>query len=674
MVMLTRVIRFIRRGNGIVLTDVEYADSTSNTTAPETGWQTDAPQWVNGHFIWTRTHIVYSDGMDVYSKPVCLPSGKGIAKITEEYYKSSSPTQLEGDEWNTTVPQWEDRYYIWTRSFIEYTDGTTYTTPAVCSTGASGPAGRGIASTTRQWAISKNGTDKGYEEVYLWNKSWFTYSPAVSTDYPYLWRRSKNVYTDTTEDKEWRYECIGKLGDKGIDGNGSEWIYYRNNSKTFDGGVTKNPSKWEISQEDDYIVENSGWTDEPMGVSEDWLYEWISVRKKTNGKWGGYSEPKIWHRFAKDGEKGATLRGPQLWRDCPDGYSFQAGGKGEEYKDVVLYGEEGSEIPYSCIKSHAKTATNYPGSVADANNGYWQQGDIVELVATKILLSKYALIENLGASAIEMRDEDGNVVFEAVDGEVTCNSGTFTNVDVTGKITATSGKIGNVSISSTGAITTPYFQVSADGKLYCISADVSGKIAASSGNIGGITINTDGIAAYTEGENGNQYGFSLKKDGSLVCNKAQITGKLYAEEGEFSGNCKIGGLFYRKSVVINNDNANDYGKFNEVNNIFALDLTKTGFNVQLELSGKIVIVILPNDESFIGAEVQIVNLCTKLDGTHIVIWVDAMVNGTTAGGRSHTVYFSSVATYKCIKYKSSVVWIPISQVRNDDNSSVNPLA
>ena len=39
------------------------------------------------------------------------------------------------------------------------------------------------------------------------------------------------------------------------------------------------------------------------------------------------------------GEKGVSLRGPQSWSDCATGYSFQAGGQGDTWKDVVLYGD-----------------------------------------------------------------------------------------------------------------------------------------------------------------------------------------------------------------------------------------------------------------------------------------------------------------------------------------------
>lgn len=135
------------------------------------------------------------------------------------------------------------------------------------------------------------------------------------------------------------------------------------------------------------------------------------------------------------GKQGPALRGPQAWSDCAVGYVFQSGANGEEYKDIVLYGNN----YYSCIKSHTKTASNNPGSATDTNSGLWKLADKLEIVATKILLAQYALVKNLGVEAIDMKDANGNIIFQAKDGNVTCNSGTFkngtfTNVKVIGSI------------------------------------------------------------------------------------------------------------------------------------------------------------------------------------------------------------------------------------------------
>lgn len=165
------------------------------------------------------------------------------------------------------------------------------------------------------------------------------------------------------------------------------------------------------------------------------------------------------------GEQGATLRGPQAWADCSVGYVFQAGGEDESWKDVVLYNNN----YYSCVKSHAKTASNYPGSAADVTNKYWQLGDKIELVATKILLTTYALVKNLGVEVIDMKDSNGNVIFQAKDGNVICNNGTFKNVKVGGVITANLFYGPTLSVTSASSRTYTIDPVNAPYNCYFIN-------------------------------------------------------------------------------------------------------------------------------------------------------------------------------------------------------------
>ena len=152
-----------------------------------------------------------------------------------------------------------------------------------------------------------------------------------------------------------------------------------------------------------------------------------------------------------DGERGPALRGPQAWSDCATGYAFKSGAKGEAWKDVVLYGNN----YYSCIKSHTKTASNYPGSTTDQSNGYWQLGDKIELVATKILLASYALVKNLGVESIDMRDAAGNILFQAKGGNVTCKTGTFDGITVR-NAEIESGHIAGFEVSGTGLTNAPF--------------------------------------------------------------------------------------------------------------------------------------------------------------------------------------------------------------------------
>lgn len=128
------------------------------------------------------------------------------------------------------------------------------------------------------------------------------------------------------------------------------------------------------------------------------------------------------------GERGALLRGPQDWNELGDGYQFYSGASGELYLDSIYYNGDF----YLCKNSHTKNSLNYPGSTTDNNNGYWQLGDKITLVAATLLLAEYAVIKNLGAEGITMKDKEGNVVFKAEKGSLICKVGTFENVDVSG--------------------------------------------------------------------------------------------------------------------------------------------------------------------------------------------------------------------------------------------------
>lgn len=160
--------------------------------------------------------------------------------------------------------------------------------------------------------------------------------------------------------------------------------------------------------------------------------------------------------------KEVTLRGPQAWSDCATGYAFQAGGSADEFKDVVIYGDN----YYSCIKTHNKDANNYPGSTADTNNKYWKLGDKIELVASKILLATYALVKNLGVEAIDMKDANGNVLFQAKDGNVTCKTGTFENVTVKGTLEGVSGSFKSLNCVNNSGNIVGSITFGSDGKMW----------------------------------------------------------------------------------------------------------------------------------------------------------------------------------------------------------------
>jgi hypothetical protein len=103
-----------------------------------------------------------------------------------------------------------------------------------------------------------------------------------------------------------------KWGEKGMDGDGYEYIYRLTTTET----APATPST--TSQTDDFVP--TGWTDDPTGTSLANRYEWVSERKKENGVWGAFSIPALWGKYGEDGaffeyryaKNGSTATAPAL--------------------------------------------------------------------------------------------------------------------------------------------------------------------------------------------------------------------------------------------------------------------------------------------------------------------------------------------------------------------------
>lgn len=181
-----------QRGVGISNTDVLYAISSSNTTAPTSGWQTTAPVWKDGYYIWSKTKVVYTDGDIVYTDAACITGGKGetgngISSIIEQYYLSSSATSLLNGSWSNSSPTWKNGWYIWTRSVINYTNGNSITTEAICVTGEKGDDG--INGDYFEYRYAVNGsrsTPPSLSKTSRNPSGWSTTVPTVG-NLQYLW-------------------------------------------------------------------------------------------------------------------------------------------------------------------------------------------------------------------------------------------------------------------------------------------------------------------------------------------------------------------------------------------------------------------------------------------------------------------------------------------------------
>lgn len=221
-----------QRGVGISNTDVLYAISSSNTTAPTSGWQTTAPAWKDGYYIWSKTKLVYTDGDIVYTDAACITGGKGetgngISSIIEQYYLSSSATSLLNGSWSNSRPTWKNGWYIWTRSVINYTNGNSITTEAICVTGEKGETGDdGINGDYFEYRYAVNGsrsTPPSLSKTSRNPSGWSTTVPTVG-NLQYLWFTVAKINGETnsliqnwsTPARQTPYDGVdGRNGDTG---------------------------------------------------------------------------------------------------------------------------------------------------------------------------------------------------------------------------------------------------------------------------------------------------------------------------------------------------------------------------------------------------------------------------------------------------------------------------
>lgn len=113
-----------------------------------------------------------------------------VKNTVVEYAKSTSRSTPPSTGWSTSTPTMADNEYAWMRSVITYGNDSTSTTSAVLvtgNTGAKGEPGRGIESSTVEYALSAS-------SVSAPSSGWSSTVPTVPAG-QFLWTRTTFEYT-----------------------------------------------------------------------------------------------------------------------------------------------------------------------------------------------------------------------------------------------------------------------------------------------------------------------------------------------------------------------------------------------------------------------------------------------------------------------------------------------
>lgn len=223
-------------GVGVTSTAITYAQSTSGTTAPTSGWTTSVPNLTKGRYLWTRTIWTYTDNSTETGYTVSYNAkdgnngtdgiagkdGVGITSTLVEYAKSTSGTTKPTSGWSTTIPSVPAGQYLWTRTTWSYTDSTSeqgFSVAKMGDTGSKGDDGAdgiGIANTKTDYQLHTSATTPP-------TGTWVTSPPAITVG-KYLWTRTILEYTDGTKATP-AYSVSGGPGANGSDGqNGAPGV------------------------------------------------------------------------------------------------------------------------------------------------------------------------------------------------------------------------------------------------------------------------------------------------------------------------------------------------------------------------------------------------------------------------------------------------------------------
>ena len=149
---------------------MEYAQSTSNQTAPTSGWDTDIPTWQQGKYIWQRT-VTKMSGValspDSYGEPVCLTgstgstgaAGRSVSSIVTTYCNYGDGTPADNySGWQSTVPAYDStKPNYWVKTDITYsnpteTSTTKYKDNGITSATSTAAAANSLAQTANNIA------------------------------------------------------------------------------------------------------------------------------------------------------------------------------------------------------------------------------------------------------------------------------------------------------------------------------------------------------------------------------------------------------------------------------------------------------------------------------------------------------------------------------------------
>lgn len=336
------------KGQGVTIksTSVRYAASTSGTSHPTSGWKDTVPTVSNGNYLWTWTHVEYSDDTttDAYSVSRMGIDGKGIqsSKVTYSQQKDNvSPESIT--DWGTFPSKLTDGYWLYTKTHIVYSDNSATDSYSVAQVGV-GSYYAGVSEYYKAGSSAdkvpdgapKSGTYVNGQTI---STSWDTKHPTLTEAEPYLW--NFEVSYDSRGNKYvTEARCIGNFA-KGI--KSIVEAYALSNSGSL--GANGEPAI------------TGTWTDEPQDCAPTsaYPYQW----NKTTVTYNNDDTDVTYHVSAVRGDDGKG----SVYIDL------------DNENDTMLYNQAGTLISDPCVSNislydNGKKVSNPPSfAITERSSG-----------------------------------------------------------------------------------------------------------------------------------------------------------------------------------------------------------------------------------------------------------------------------------------------------------------
>lgn len=251
--------------------DIQYAQGTSATVAPTTGWSSTSPAWEQGKYIWQRTATTTAAGT-TYSTPAMI-SGKDGADGTSVTILGSYNTLAELQAAHPTGNMGDGymvgpELYVWNGSAwedvgqIQGPQGPQGATGPQGPTGANGADGTSVTVTSIEYGTSASAATTP--------TNWTTTVPTSITDGTWLWVRTTYSTGQVTVTKSYSGTngtdgTDGADGADGADGIGitaiAEQYYLSTSSSAVTGGSWSNTQQAYVSGKYYWTRSRITWSD-----------------------------------------------------------------------------------------------------------------------------------------------------------------------------------------------------------------------------------------------------------------------------------------------------------------------------------------------------------------------------------------------------------------------------